>query len=813
MKGIKLFFVLITAWLMPINALAQIARNQDDPGFPFKDMKEVLPGTKLLTLEGDLSVKMLDMSHQFIDEKIESCLTNRAKLWNRDMSSLSAYEKSIEPNRQRFMHIIGVVDKSLPLKTYHVGIVDSYPAVSMQRIADQDGPSLVAETEAYKVYQVTWTVLNGVHGEGLLLQPKTTSRANIIAIPDADQTPEQLVGLAKGIAPESQFARHLAENGFQVLIPVLISRTMLFPGKVQQQTYREWIYRQAFHMGRHIIGYEVQKILSAIDWFKQSKEKDLKLGVAGYSEGGLIAMYAAAIDKRIDATLVSGYFNSRQQVWEEPIYRNVWGLLSEFGDAEIATLIAPRPLIIEHSQVPGLIDKLEPSNKPLPTVGGLEYTGYKGKLLTPTSASIREEYDRIDALTRPGFQQHDLIEGQHHTPVKFGSIEALQKFTQSLGAKSTLHVSKNIPVDKRISYDVAARQVRQVKEIEDHVQWLLRESDQERNNFFLNKAMSEIEQRAWSPKAYHPFLSPAHFIDQSKVYRKIFEEEIIGSFDDTPLPLNPLTRKIYDKERWTGYEVVLDVFPHLFATGILLIPKDLKQGEQRPVVVCQHGRNSRPHELVEGNYSYYNDVAAKLADQGFIVYAPQNPYRGEDRYRFLNRKANTIGKTLFSFIVAQHRQTLRWLSTLPFVDKSRIAFYGLSYGGETAMRVPAILEDYCLSICSGDFGDWTRKVIDTHHKMSFMNTLEWEMPYFNMGRTYSYAEMAYLIFPRPFMVERGHDDLVQPDEWVSYEYGKVRYLYDKFNLGDKTTIEFFNGGHSMRNEGTFKFLHQHLNWP
>jgi hypothetical protein len=126
--------------------------------------------------------------------------------------------------------------------------------------------------------------------------------------------------------------------------------------------------------------------------------------------------------------------------------------------------------------------------------------------------------------------------------------------------------------------------------------------------------------------------------------------------------------------------------------------------------------------------------------------------------------------------------------------------------------VPAVLESYCLSICSGDFGDWTRKVTDTHSR-SFMNTIEWEMPYFNMGSTFSYAEMAYLIFPRPFMVERGHDDMVQPDEWVAYEYGKVRYLYDQFNMGDRTAIEFFNGGHSMRCVGTFEFLHKHLNWP
>ena len=50
--------------------------------------------------------------------------------------------------------------------------------------------------------------------------------------------------------------------------------------------------------------------------------------------------------------MVSGYFDSRQRLWEEPIYRNVFGLLEEFGDAEIASLIAPRALTIEHSAAP-----------------------------------------------------------------------------------------------------------------------------------------------------------------------------------------------------------------------------------------------------------------------------------------------------------------------------------------------------------------------------------------------------------------------------------------------------------------------------
>jgi len=69
----------------------------------------------------------------------------------------------------------------------------------------------------------------------------------------------------------------------------------------------------------------------------------------------------------------------------------------------------------------------------------------------------------------------------------------------------------------------------------------------------------------------------------------------------------------------------------------------------------------------------------------------------------LQRKANQIGKSLYSIILAQHDRILDWLSDLPFVDPQRIGFYGLSYGGKTAMRVPSLLDRYCLSICSADF--------------------------------------------------------------------------------------------------------------
>ena len=86
---------------------------------------------------------------------------------------------------------------------------------------------------------------------------------------------------------------------------------------------------------------------------------------------------------------------------------------------------------------------------------------------------------------------------------------------------------------------------------------------------------------------------------------------------------------------------------------------------------------------------------------------------------------------------------------------------------------------------------------------------EWDL-----GSTFNYAEMAGLIAPRPFMVERGHHDGVASDETVGFEFAKVRYLYQgKLKLPGRCEIEWFDGPHTINGEGTFEFLHRHLNWP
>ena len=84
------------------------------------------------------------------------------------------------------------------------------------------------------------------------------------------------------------------------------------------------------------------------------------------------------------------------------------------------------------------------------------------------------------------------------------------------------------------------------------------------------------------------------------------------------------------------------------------------------------GRRIRCHR--RRRVTYYHAFAAKLAERGFITFAPQNPYIFQDRFRTLQRKANPLKKTLFSIIMPQHQQIVDWLKTLPFVDPNASAF-------------------------------------------------------------------------------------------------------------------------------------------
>ncbi len=606
-----------------------------------------LPGTQPLTETGVLWEKMLAGIERYLDRAL-------------------ANSKPSPASPQTIQTLIGAVD----------------PRIAFTEI----------ETKPYAagVQSVRWPVLKGIDAEGLHVTPKLQPTSYVIAIPDA------------GMSPESLAAR-LNEPRSRMLIPLIIDRNSTFSGnprlhKMTGQSHREYIYRMAYQTGRHIIGYEVQKVLAAVDYFAKANPR-LPIRVIGYGDGALIARYAAFIDSRIAGAELFNYPDLNVPLWQQPMDRNVWSILKQQMPAPVSKAAPP------------------PAGNPIPE-------------LTPAQAE--------------------------------------------------------------------ARMHRQFDQLVEYTQALVRASPIRRREFWSKADPSSIER--WQAT--------------TEWYRKYLYEEIIGKVPDPEEPMTAQTRRVYDNVLFTGYEVVLPVWKDVLASGILLIPKNIKPGERRPLVVTQHGLAGQPKDTIESTDAkaegFYHGFAAKLAAKGYIVYSPQNPYIGDERFRQIVRRANPLKLTLFSFITGQHQRTVDWLAQLPFVDPARIGFYGLSYGGKTAMRVPPLVDKYKVVICSGDFNEWIWKTTSVEEPFSYVFTKEYEISEFNLANTFNYAEMASLIAPRPFMVERGHNDGVGIDEWVAFEYAKVRRFYASLGIPDRTTIEFFQGPHTIHGVGTFEFLDKHL---
>ncbi|HEY1764279.1 MAG TPA: dienelactone hydrolase family protein [Opitutaceae bacterium] len=752
----------------------------------------MVPGTAAYTDKQDLIGLSVTEWDAFLLEAIGKARKDREHFWHRDRSSPAAYSLSLSPNREHLMRDIGAVDSRLA-------------DPGMDLLGSPAHPGALAETSSYAVWPFRLLVLPGVATEGLLLRPKFPFKAAVVLVPDADQVPEMLAGLVPGVPADSQVGRRLAESGILVVIPVLVNRQSTYSGDERagdftDESHREWLTRQAWEVGRHVIGYEVEKVLGIVDWLKGRQDSSATVGVAGYGEGGLIALYSAAVDTRIDATWVSGYFRPRERVWSEPIYRSVWGLLEEFGDAEIASMVAPRGLVVEASRAPEIPSSAASSVHP-----HARTSAAPGALTTPDIADVKAEWARARELAGAGLTQNFALSGDGRNA--FGSDDSLNSFLGYLGA-GPLAIGAAAPSNPfpPAPRSLEERQHRTFLEIQDVIQAKAMSSDLSRDAFFWSKL---------DPKAATPWAT------QVQPFRLRFAKEFIGELPEADIPLSPRSRYLgqYANAAWNAYEVVLDAYPGVVTWGYLLIPTDIKPGEHRPVVVCQHGAAGSPAQTLAGpgenGHQYYKGYAGRLASEGFVVFCPFDPNSiSGDAFSQLQRKANLLRESVFSIITLDHRRILEWLKLQPFVDPTRIGFYGMSYGGKAAMRVPPQLDDYCLSICAGDFGNYVEKMTSVRSEQhSFVfddsyETLEW-----NMANTFSYGEMAALIAPRPFMVELGYGDGVAHLESMAGEYARVQRLYFRLGIPDRTAIEYFEGTHTIYGHGTFNFLHKYLRWP
>ena len=178
--------------------------------------------------------------------QIEASVERAASLEARPLLG-RAYNKSIEPNRQRLAHILGVRDARVPFD-------------APELVGTTSRPALVGKGEGFEVFAVRWPAFGDVHGEGLLLVPTRASRS-----PTSSPSPTRPdAGAARG--PGAGRAGRIAVRppAGRERLPRPRPDADQSPGPHRSKlTNREFLYRSAFELGRGLIGYEVQKVLAA----------------------------------------------------------------------------------------------------------------------------------------------------------------------------------------------------------------------------------------------------------------------------------------------------------------------------------------------------------------------------------------------------------------------------------------------------------------------------------------------------------------------------------------------------------------------
>ena len=107
----------------------------------------------------------------------------------------------------------------------------------------------------------------------------------------------------------------------------------------------------ALLLGQTMVGWRVYDAMRAFDYLATRPEIDTsRLGVMGISGGGTTTFFTAAIDTRVKAAVVSGYFNTfRDSILSlsHCIDNYIPNVLQYAEMYDIAGLIAPRALFVE----------------------------------------------------------------------------------------------------------------------------------------------------------------------------------------------------------------------------------------------------------------------------------------------------------------------------------------------------------------------------------------------------------------------------------------------------------------------------------
>jgi dienelactone hydrolase len=299
--------------------------------------------------------------------------------------------------------------------------------------------------------------------------------------------------------------------------------------------------------------------------------------------------------------------------------------------------------------------------------------------------------------------------------------------------------------------------------------------------------------------------------------RPKLHEQYLESLGLWPMPeRTPLKAAVTGKvERDEGFVIENLHFqsrPHLYVTGNLYRPKEIKPGEKLPTVlyVCGHSGRGR-----DGNKTAFQHHGMWFATHGYVCLIIDSLQLGEigaihhGTYKYDRWWWQARGYTPAAVECWNGIRAIDYLQSRPEVDGEKIAVTGISGGGAATFWIAAADERVKVAVpVSGmsDLEDYVGgKVVNGHCDCMFMiNTFGWP-----------WTNIAALIAPRPMLFENSGHDTIFPMTGNDRIRARLEKLYGLFTKkpADLFDIGVTPGGHDDNRElrlMAYQFINKHL---
>lgn len=182
-------------------------------------------------------------------------------------------------------------------------------------------------------------VFVAIHGHGVYGKEGLTGRL-----------PEEIKGGARKKIP---FALEMVKEGYITVCPDLLGSGERITGLAEDKSKSvcDLLNNALTALGLTLQGVIIYELIQLVDFALDLKENRYKkVGVCGFSGGGVFAFTLSALCNKVDAVYSSGYFHGRSDTCLQSnkcgcnFAPDLW-LTADMG--ELAAMIAPRPLFIE----------------------------------------------------------------------------------------------------------------------------------------------------------------------------------------------------------------------------------------------------------------------------------------------------------------------------------------------------------------------------------------------------------------------------------------------------------------------------------